>query len=73
MTMTDTTILYSTPAHTLEVGDQIIIEGEYCIIRRLDDDRDDIDEIHVWVENLDDATNDEFDLYADDEFEVWAL
>lgn len=70
--MDDMIILYSTPAYTLMEGDQIIIDGDPCIIRKLDADRDDIDEIHVWVENLGDG-NDEYDLYADDNYDVWSI
>lgn len=73
--MTDTEnliIQFTTPAHTLQETDQIIVDGDLFIIHTIDDDRDDIDEILVKGENLSDGP-DEFVLFADDEFQVWAV
>ena len=74
MTTQDTDIieLYRTPAHTLEVGDQAIIEGDLCIIRAVEE-TDDIDEVFVKVENLSDNGETEFSLFADDEFTIWSI
>lgn len=73
MTIADTDIqtLFTTPAHTLEVGDQIKVDGDLFIIRTIVE-TDDVDEVLVKGENLSDGP-DEFSLFADDEFEVWAL
>lgn len=68
----DYTIDGTLSADTLVAGDQIIIEGDLCIIRKVDFDREDIDEVYVWVENLS-GGDDEFALYADDYFDVWYL
>ncbi len=68
----DYTIDGTLSADTLEVGDQIIIEGDLCIIRKVDSDREDIDEVYVWVENLS-GGDEEFALYADDYFDMWYL
>jgi len=59
-------------AYALTKGDQVIIEGDLCVIRYLDDDREDIDEILVKVENLS-GERDEFVLYADDTYALWAI
>ena len=71
--MDDITIVDSISADTLVRGDQIIIEGDLCIIASVDSDRDDIDEVFVTVENLSDPTETEFPLYADDYFDVWTV
>lgn len=58
--------------HTLEVGDQIIVEGEHFIIHSITE-TDDIDEFIVKGENLDDPTNDEISLFADDIYPLWSI
>lgn len=72
MTTDNVEILFTATADSLVPGDQIIVEGDLFIIRTVDNDREDIDEVFVKGENLS-GGDDEFVLYADDEFEVWAL
>lgn len=67
--MSDVIRHYLTPAHTLEVGDQIIIDGEECIITQLTDC---IDDIVIRVENLGTGP-DEFVLPADNEYWIWSI
>lgn len=67
----DINVLFTTPAHTLEVGDQIIIDGELFIINTIVE-TEDIDEVVVKGENLS-GDDDTFSLFADDEYQVWAL
>jgi hypothetical protein len=69
---TDAEIYDHVTADSLEVGDQTIIEGDMVVILSIDTDRDDIDEVLVKVENLS-GTEDEFPLYADDLYPLWAL
>jgi hypothetical protein len=68
----DLTILYSTPAHTLEVGDQIIVDGDYITIVNIKE-TDDIDEVVVAGVSMETGDREVYSLYADDEFEVWTL
>jgi hypothetical protein len=70
--MTEILYIDKVSADSLEVGDQAIIDGDLCIIRKIDKDRDDIDEIYVWVENLDNG-DDEYSLYADDFYDIWSI
>ncbi len=69
----DIVILYSTAASTLDVGDQVVIEGEYMELTMVDDDRADIDEVFVkgYSHNSGDVVS--FSLYADDEYDVWSV
>ncbi len=68
----DYTVLFYTAAHTLEAGDQIVIEGDLFIVNSISS-TDDLDEVVVKGENLSDPANDEIPLYADDEFAVWTV
>jgi len=60
------------PAYSLVPGDQAIIEGDLCVILTVDDDRDDIDEVFVTVDNQS-GEDDSFALYADDEYVLWSI
>lgn len=68
----DTFVVDTISADTLVPGDQIVIEGEYFIIRAVDSDREDIDEVFVTGENLSGGDN-EFILYADDYYDLWSV
>lgn len=68
----DIIITDNVSADSLIAGDQIIVDGEYFIIRTVDKDRDDIDEVFVTGENLSGGDT-EFPLYADDYYDVWAI
>lgn len=75
MIIDDVDVLFTTPAHTLEDGDQIIVDDlneELFIIHSIHE-TDDIDEIVVKGENLTDPTNNEISLFADSEYRVWSL
>lgn len=72
MTTENVNIYDRTHAYALVPGDQIIIEGDLFIVHSVDDDRDDIDEVFVKGENLS-GGEDEFALYADDEYELWSI
>jgi hypothetical protein len=67
--MTDIIQHYKTPAHTLEVGDQVIIDGDECIILSLEDE---IDYIYIGVENLGTGP-DWFELNPDAEYWIWSI
>lgn len=71
-TDTDINIIDNISADTIEVGDQIIVEGDLVIVRAVQD-TDDIDEVFIRVENLSDPTVNDFSLFADDYFDVWAV
>ena len=73
MTTENVTIIDTVSADTLEAGDQIIIQGDLFIIRTVDADRDDIDEVRLVGENLSDPTEDTYDVYADEYFQVWSI
>lgn len=68
----DYTVLYTVTADSIEVGDQLIIEGDLFIVQHIDSDREDIDEVFVKGDNLSGGET-EFSLFADDEFDVWAV
>lgn len=71
--MDDIQILFSTSADTLVAGDQIVVEGDHIEIHKIDDDREDIDEILVIGYSHDSGDRVEYSLFADDEFEVWSI
>lgn len=67
--MSDVIKHYQTPAHTLEVGDQVIIGEDECIILALDDY---MDSIVVRVENLG-IGDEEYRLDPDAEYWIWSI
>lgn len=67
--MSDVIRHYTTPAHTLEVGDQVIIGEDECIILALEDNGA---VITVKVENLGYGPDD-FTLYPDEEYWIWSI
>lgn len=71
-TIEDTAVYDRVSANTLEPGDQIIIDGDRVRLITVDSDREDIDEVFVTFENFDGEAEDA-PLYADDEFDLWAL
>jgi hypothetical protein len=68
--MTDIIQHYKTPAHTLDEGDQVIINDELCTIR---DIQHGFDVTNVWVENITDQFNDYFELDPDAEYWIWSI
>lgn len=74
MTTDHVNIIDTVPAYSLVAGDQILIESDLVVIRSVDDDRPDPDEIFVTFENLSDPVGDtSAELFADDRFEIWAI
>lgn len=73
--MTDNVNIIDTmPAYALQQGDQVVIDGDLVVIRSVDDDRPDPDEIFVTFENLSDSAGDtSAELFADDRYDVWAI
>lgn len=59
-------------ADTIEVGDNLIIDGDLVRVTAVDSDREDIDEVFVSVENLT-GDDDSFVLFADDPYDVWII
>ena len=68
----DYTVLYSTPAHTLEVADQVIIEGDLVEVRDILE-TDDVDEVVVLGYSYTTGDVERFELFADDEYEIWSV
>lgn len=63
---------YETPAHTLEDGDQIKVNGELFVNTVIDTDRLDPDEVGIKGENLS-GGEDEIVLNADMLVTVWSI
>lgn len=60
------------PAYTLEVSDQVLINGDPIEITSIVD-TDDIDEVLIRGFSHDTGDIVEYGLYADDEFEIWSI
>lgn len=59
-------------ADTIEVGDQIIIEGDLIEVKSVLDS-DDIDEVIVMGYSHQSGDTERYSLYADDYFDVWSV
>lgn len=59
-------------ADTLEVGDQVIIEGEGVTITEIRG-TDDIDEVLVIGVSFDTGDTESYPLYADDTYGLWSI
>jgi hypothetical protein len=60
-------------ADSLGPGDQIIVDEDIVIVRTVDMDREDPDEVFITFENLSDpAGTDRLPLFADDLFPLWS-
>jgi hypothetical protein len=70
--MDDILIVDTITADQIEVGDQLVIDDDLVIVKTVDNDREDIDEVFITVENLTTAADTEFPLYADDSYDVWS-
>jgi hypothetical protein len=68
----DYQVLYSTPAHTLEEGDQVIIEGDLVEVKEILETLD-VDEVLVRGYSYTTGDVEDFPLYADDEYEIWSV
>lgn len=71
--MTETySIIDSVSADSIEVGDQIIIDGELVEVRHVSESGD-IDEVVVAGYSNSTGDIETYSLYADDYFEVWSV
>ena len=68
----DVNILYTVSADTIEVGDQIIVDGDKIEVSYVGY-TDDIDEIVVKGFSHDTGDTETYSLYADDYYDVWAV
>lgn len=73
MDTTDLNIFDSVPAHTVEVGDQIIIDGDPIEVKSIDDDRPDPDEILFIGYSHESGDRVEYPVYFADEYDVWGV
>lgn len=72
MDTTDLNIIDCVPAHTIEPGDQIIIEGDHIEVKTVEDGSD-IDEVIVEGYSHESGDLVMYTLYADDEYNVWSV
>ena len=70
--MDDIEIIDNISADTIEVGDQIIVEGDHIQVSSVTDS-DDIDEVVVTGYSHDSGDSVEYSLFADDYFDVWTV
>lgn len=68
----DVNIIDNISADTIEVGDQILIEGDPIEVTYVGE-TDDIDEIIIKGFSHDSGDRETYSLYADDYFDVWAV
>lgn len=65
-------IIDSISADTIEVGDQILIDGDPIEVKAVMEG-DDIDEVIVKGYSHESGDTETYSLYADDYFDVWAV
>ena len=65
-------VLYDVPAHSIEVGDQVIIDNDPIEVKAILDSPD-IDEVIVKGYSHLSGDTEQYSLYADDVFGVWSL
>ena len=68
----DIVVIDTVPAHTLEVGDQIIVEDDYVEIKEIAESLD-VDEVVVRGYSHVSGDTVEYSLYADDEYDLWSV
>ena len=68
----DANIIDTIPAYSIEVGDQIIVDGDYIEVRTVVE-TDDVDEIVVTGYSHDSGDTETYSLFADDEYDVWSI
>lgn len=68
----DVNIIDTISADTIEVGDQILIEGDPIEVTYVGE-TEDIDEIIVKGFSHDSGDSETYSLYADDYFDIWAV
>lgn len=72
MNIDDTIILDTISADSIEIGDQVIIEGDYIEVTYVGE-TDDIDEIVVKGFSHETGGKETYSLYADDYYQTWAV
>lgn len=65
-------IIDNISADTIEVGDQILIEGDPIEVKSINE-TDDIDEIVISGYSHDTGDTETYSLFADDYFDVWGV
>ena len=65
-------IIDNISADTIEVGDQILIEGDPIEVRSVQT-TDDIDEVIVMGYSHESGDTERYSLFADDYFDVWGV
>lgn len=65
-------IIDNVSADTIEVGDQILVEGDPIEVKEVRE-TDDIDEIVIVGYSHESGDTETYSLYADDYFDVWAV
>lgn len=65
-------IIDNVSADAIEVGDQIIVEGDYLEVKTVTDS-DDIDEIIVSGFSHTSGDIETYHLFADDYFDIWTV
>lgn len=68
----DYTILYFTPAYTLEATDQVQIEGDLVEVREILS-TEDPDEVVVMGYSYTTGDVERFELFADDPYGIWSV
>ena len=68
----DAEIIDTVPAYSIEVGDQIIVDGDYIEVKSITE-TDDLDEIIVKGYSHITGDTEAYELYADDTFDVWSI
>lgn len=70
--MTEITVFDTVSADTLEVGDQIIVDGDPISITGISE-TDDPDEILVTGYSFNSGDTETYSLFADDYFDLWGV
>lgn len=68
----ETNIIDTIPAYAIEVGDQVIIDGDYIEVSSVEETND-IDEIVVRGFSHISGDSETYSLFADDDFDIWAV
>lgn len=72
MNIDDIIIIDTVSADTIEVGDQVIIEGDHIEVTRVSE-TEDIDEVVISGFSHISGDSETYALYADDTYEIWSL
>jgi hypothetical protein len=68
----DVDIIDTVPAFSIEVGDQILVDGDPIEVRSISE-TDDLDEIVIRGYSHDSGDTETYSLFADDTYDVWAV